>query len=96
MAVPDAIDSTGDDLLELDAEGVKPRALARLGLLTLAVAAGVFLLSLLLALVPAGAAVDIVVFVTWLTVVLLGVGGGGLLAVAGLLAVVTKVSPGRA
>jgi hypothetical protein len=91
MAAPDAIDTSGPDLLELDSEGVKPRALARLGLLTLGVGGGVFLLSLLLAMIPAGAAIDIAVFVTWLAVVVLGVAAGGLLVAAALLAAVAAV-----
>lgn len=95
MAVPDAIDTGGPDLLELDSEGIKPRAVARLGLLTLGVAGGVFLLSFLVAMIPAGAAVDIAVFVTWLAVVVLGVAAGGLLVVAGLLAAVTALQARR-
>lgn len=78
------------DLLELDSTGASPRALARLGLLSLAVAAGTFIASILLASAPAGSVLDLVVFVVWLAVVVLCVGGTSLLAAAGIAALIAR------
>lgn len=94
MAVSEPVESAAsedsEDLLELDTEGAAPRALARLGLLTLAVAAVTFVVSVVLASFPSGSALDFVVFIAWLAVGLLALAGSALLLVSGLLALMDR------
>ncbi len=94
MAVSEPVESAAsedsEDLLELDTEGAAPRALARLGLLTLAVAGVTFVVSIVLASFPSGSVLDFVVFIAWLAVGVLGLGGTALLLMSGLLALMDR------
>lgn len=84
------VDDEPQDLLELDSEGVSPRALARLGLLALAVAAATLGISILLGSVAGGSALDFVIFVAWLAAALLFMAGSLLLAAAGVAALINR------
>ena len=79
-------DEASDDLLISDAPDVAMHTvLTRIALMALGVAAGIFVVSLVLvSTVPTGTFFDLVILVAWLGVGALSVGGFALLAAAGI------------
>jgi hypothetical protein len=84
-------DQPTDDILELDSPSHRHRTFGRLALIFLGSGVALFLTSLLLvSTLAAGNLLDLVVLVLWLASAALVIGGLGLLAVAGITALMRK------